>query len=160
MMLSKFSRVIPTCHEGRFGPWFELDWASRPNHSMVARHEMFCGRKVVLARRKLMTYVYAIGIGFKLSPAPSHQWTPDVYEGVRKYGNGLRKTGRYRNRPPLPDPSDDPPKPNLRDPGFPDIEPSAPGKPPSHRRICVGRACSPLARQSRASHPPLRWKRF
>ncbi|KAF1855125.1 hypothetical protein Lal_00044199 [Lupinus albus] len=24
-----------------------------------------------------------IGIGFKLSPAPSHQWTPDVYEGVR-----------------------------------------------------------------------------
>ena len=23
------------------------------------------------------------GIGFKLSPAPSHQWTPDVYEGVR-----------------------------------------------------------------------------
>nr|AEK71424.1 NADH-plastoquinone oxidoreductase subunit 2 [Albizia julibrissin] len=22
-----------------------------------------------------------IGIGFKLSPAPSHQWTPDVYEG-------------------------------------------------------------------------------
>uniref|UniRef100_A0A251S4T3 Putative NADH:quinone oxidoreductase/Mrp antiporter, membrane subunit n=1 Tax=Helianthus annuus TaxID=4232 RepID=A0A251S4T3_HELAN len=25
-----------------------------------------------------------VGIGFKLSPAPSHQWTPDVYEGVRK----------------------------------------------------------------------------
>lgn len=24
-----------------------------------------------------------VGIGFKLSPAPSHQWTPDVYEGVR-----------------------------------------------------------------------------
>ncbi|KAL4371526.1 hypothetical protein AHAS_Ahas06G0174600 [Arachis hypogaea] len=23
------------------------------------------------------------GIGFKLSPAPSHKWTPDVYEGVR-----------------------------------------------------------------------------
>ncbi|CAN4087041.1 unnamed protein product [Withania somnifera] len=23
-----------------------------------------------------------VGIGFKLSPAPSHQWTPDVYEGV------------------------------------------------------------------------------
>nr|YP_010941356.1 NADH-plastoquinone oxidoreductase subunit 2 [Knorringia sibirica]YP_010941372.1 NADH-plastoquinone oxidoreductase subunit 2 [Knorringia sibirica]WLS51045.1 NADH-plastoquinone oxidoreductase subunit 2 [Knorringia sibirica]WLS51061.1 NADH-plastoquinone oxidoreductase subunit 2 [Knorringia sibirica]WLS51130.1 NADH-plastoquinone oxidoreductase subunit 2 [Knorringia sibirica]WLS51146.1 NADH-plastoquinone oxidoreductase subunit 2 [Knorringia sibirica] len=23
----------------------------------------------------------AVGIGFKLSPAPSHQWTPDVYEG-------------------------------------------------------------------------------
>ncbi|KAF3618689.1 hypothetical protein FXO38_33311 [Capsicum annuum] len=26
-----------------------------------------------------------IGIGFKLSPAPSNQWTPDVYEGVRAY---------------------------------------------------------------------------
>ncbi|KAK7821480.1 nad(p)h-quinone oxidoreductase subunit 2 b [Quercus suber] len=24
-----------------------------------------------------------VGIVFKLSPAPSHQWTPDVYEGVR-----------------------------------------------------------------------------
>ncbi|KAM0050474.1 NAD(P)H-quinone oxidoreductase subunit 2 B [Helianthus debilis subsp. tardiflorus] len=24
-----------------------------------------------------------VGIGFKLSPAPSHQWTPVVYEGVR-----------------------------------------------------------------------------
>ncbi|KAM0045615.1 NAD(P)H-quinone oxidoreductase subunit 2 B [Helianthus debilis subsp. tardiflorus] len=24
-----------------------------------------------------------VGIGFKLSPAPSHQWTPDVYEGVQ-----------------------------------------------------------------------------
>ncbi|RZC56627.1 hypothetical protein C5167_015505 [Papaver somniferum] len=24
-----------------------------------------------------------VGIGFKLSPSPSHQWTPDVYEGVR-----------------------------------------------------------------------------
>ncbi|GMN23138.1 hypothetical protein TIFTF001_051292 [Ficus carica] len=38
MMVRKFSRVIPTCHEGGFGPWFELDWASRPNHSMIARH--------------------------------------------------------------------------------------------------------------------------
>ncbi|GMN21742.1 hypothetical protein TIFTF001_040101 [Ficus carica] len=38
MMLSKFSRVEPTCHEGGFGPWFELDWAGCPNHSMVARH--------------------------------------------------------------------------------------------------------------------------
>nr|VDD65743.1 unnamed protein product [Brassica oleracea] len=25
-----------------------------------------------------------VGIGFKLSLAPSHQWTPDVYEGVRR----------------------------------------------------------------------------
>jgi NAD(P)H-quinone oxidoreductase subunit 2 len=23
-----------------------------------------------------------VGLGFKLSPAPFHQWTPDVYEGV------------------------------------------------------------------------------
>nr|GMN67914.1 hypothetical protein TIFTF001_036975 [Ficus carica]GMN67928.1 hypothetical protein TIFTF001_036989 [Ficus carica] len=38
MMLSKFSRVVPTCNEGGFGPWFELDWAGRPNHSMNARH--------------------------------------------------------------------------------------------------------------------------
>ncbi|GMN62268.1 hypothetical protein TIFTF001_031348 [Ficus carica] len=38
----------------RFGPWFELDWADRPNHSMAARH-------VVLAERKLTTYVYAVG---------------------------------------------------------------------------------------------------
>ncbi|GMN66994.1 hypothetical protein TIFTF001_036057 [Ficus carica] len=37
----------------RFGPWFELDWAGCPNHSMAARH-------VVLAELKLMTYVYAV----------------------------------------------------------------------------------------------------
>ncbi|KMS96949.1 hypothetical protein BVRB_7g180310 [Beta vulgaris subsp. vulgaris] len=24
-----------------------------------------------------------VGLGFKLSPTPYHQWTPDVYEGVR-----------------------------------------------------------------------------
>ncbi|MBA0746791.1 hypothetical protein Gogos_009279 [Gossypium gossypioides] len=24
-----------------------------------------------------------VGIGFKLTPAPSHQWTPNVYERVR-----------------------------------------------------------------------------
>ncbi|CAN6462240.1 unnamed protein product [Victoria cruziana] len=24
-----------------------------------------------------------VGIGFKLFPAPFHQWTPDIYEGVR-----------------------------------------------------------------------------
>ncbi|GMN66553.1 hypothetical protein TIFTF001_035620 [Ficus carica] len=38
----------------RFGSWFELDWAGRPNHSMTVRH-------VVLAERKLTTYVYAVG---------------------------------------------------------------------------------------------------
>ncbi|GMN60800.1 hypothetical protein TIFTF001_029884 [Ficus carica] len=51
----------------KVGSWFELDWAGRPNHSMAARH-------VVLAERKLTTYVYA----------------------VDKYGNGIRKAGRYR----------------------------------------------------------------
>ncbi|GMN33025.1 hypothetical protein TIFTF001_041824 [Ficus carica] len=38
----------------RFGSWFELDWAGRPNHSMTAYH-------VVLVGRKLTTYVYAVG---------------------------------------------------------------------------------------------------
>ncbi|GMN70824.1 hypothetical protein TIFTF001_053990, partial [Ficus carica] len=37
----------------RFGSWLELDWAGRPNHSMTACH-------VVLAGRKLTTYVYAV----------------------------------------------------------------------------------------------------
>ncbi|GMN19850.1 hypothetical protein TIFTF001_042936 [Ficus carica] len=40
--------------EVRVGSWFELDWAGRPNHSMAMRH-------VVLAERKLTTYVYAVG---------------------------------------------------------------------------------------------------
>ncbi|GMN65153.1 hypothetical protein TIFTF001_034226 [Ficus carica] len=39
MMIRKFSHVVPTCHEGGFGPWFKLDWAGRPNHSMAVRHE-------------------------------------------------------------------------------------------------------------------------
>ncbi|KAK2658919.1 hypothetical protein Ddye_005452 [Dipteronia dyeriana] len=30
-----------------------------------------------------------VGIGFKLSPAPSHQWTPDVYEEVRCLGGEM-----------------------------------------------------------------------
>ncbi|GMN60679.1 hypothetical protein TIFTF001_029770 [Ficus carica] len=66
-MASKLPCVVPTCHDGGFGPWFELDWIGRPNHSMAACH-------VVLAERKLTTYVYA----------------------VDKYGNVLRKVGRYR----------------------------------------------------------------
>ncbi|GMN22323.1 hypothetical protein TIFTF001_040237 [Ficus carica] len=37
----------------RVGSWFELDRAGCPNHSMAARH-------VVLAERKLTTYVYAV----------------------------------------------------------------------------------------------------
>ncbi|GMN51973.1 hypothetical protein TIFTF001_021110 [Ficus carica] len=52
-MARKLSRVISTCHEGGFDPWFELDWTSRPNHSMAVRH-------VVLTERKLMSYVYAV----------------------------------------------------------------------------------------------------
>ncbi|GMN27809.1 hypothetical protein TIFTF001_041083 [Ficus carica] len=38
----------------KVGSWFELDWAGRPNHSMAVRN-------VVLAERKLTTYVYAVG---------------------------------------------------------------------------------------------------
>ncbi|GMN62980.1 hypothetical protein TIFTF001_032062 [Ficus carica] len=53
MMASKLPRVVPTCHKGGFGPWCELDWTDHPNHSMAARH-------VVLAERKLMSYVYVI----------------------------------------------------------------------------------------------------
>ncbi|KAL3648256.1 hypothetical protein CASFOL_007680 [Castilleja foliolosa] len=34
-----------------------------------------------------------VGIGFKLSPAPSHQWTPDVYEGVRRIPFNQEGTG-------------------------------------------------------------------
>ncbi|GMN42776.1 hypothetical protein TIFTF001_011985 [Ficus carica] len=30
MMASKLPRVVPTCHEGGFGPWFELDWLAAP----------------------------------------------------------------------------------------------------------------------------------
>ncbi|GMN64971.1 hypothetical protein TIFTF001_034050 [Ficus carica] len=37
-MKSKLPCVVPTCHEGRFGPWFELDWTGRPNPSIAARH--------------------------------------------------------------------------------------------------------------------------
>ncbi|GMN63739.1 hypothetical protein TIFTF001_032816 [Ficus carica] len=38
IMASKFSRVVPTCYEGGFGQWFELDWTGCRNHSMAARH--------------------------------------------------------------------------------------------------------------------------
>ncbi|KAH0446255.1 hypothetical protein IEQ34_024921 [Dendrobium chrysotoxum] len=39
-----------------------------------------------------------VGIGFKLSPAPFHQWTPYVYEGVRsraRFKKGLRWIPRH-----------------------------------------------------------------
>ncbi|KAK8963563.1 hypothetical protein KSP40_PGU000221 [Platanthera guangdongensis] len=35
------------------------------------------------ARISIALISITVGIGFKLSPAPFHQWTPDVYEGVR-----------------------------------------------------------------------------
>ncbi|GMN20960.1 hypothetical protein TIFTF001_048820 [Ficus carica] len=49
--------------QDRFGPRFELDRAGRPNHSMAAHHGMYTYVKliVVLAERKLTTYVYAVG---------------------------------------------------------------------------------------------------
>ncbi|GMN63823.1 hypothetical protein TIFTF001_032883 [Ficus carica] len=53
-MASKLPRVVPTCLQVRFGPWFELDWTGRPNHSIAARH-------VVLAERKQTSYVYTVG---------------------------------------------------------------------------------------------------
>ncbi|MBA0819839.1 hypothetical protein Gohar_000016, partial [Gossypium harknessii] len=33
-------------------------------------------------RISIALILITIGFGFKLSPAPSHQWTPDVYEGL------------------------------------------------------------------------------
>ncbi|GMN59572.1 hypothetical protein TIFTF001_028648 [Ficus carica] len=51
----------------RFGSWFELDWAGRPNHSMTARH-------VVLAGRKLTIYVYAVGEWWLDIGAASSAW--------------------------------------------------------------------------------------
>ncbi|GMN67298.1 hypothetical protein TIFTF001_036357 [Ficus carica] len=41
MMASKLPRVVPTCHKGGFGSWFDLDWTCRPNHSMTARHGIY-----------------------------------------------------------------------------------------------------------------------
>ncbi|GMN58252.1 hypothetical protein TIFTF001_027357 [Ficus carica] len=64
-MLSSFKSCCTDLH-------YELDWAGRPNHSMAACHGTYT--LIVLAERKLTTYVYA----------------------VDKYGNGLRKAGRYR----------------------------------------------------------------
>uniref|UniRef100_A0A803NCH5 NADH:quinone oxidoreductase/Mrp antiporter transmembrane domain-containing protein n=1 Tax=Chenopodium quinoa TaxID=63459 RepID=A0A803NCH5_CHEQI len=39
-----------------------------------------------------------VGIGFKLSPAPSHQWTPDIYEGVRCLGGEMVDTRDSKSR--------------------------------------------------------------
>ncbi|GMN34543.1 hypothetical protein TIFTF001_004742 [Ficus carica] len=48
-----------TQFQDRFGPWFELDMAGRPNHSMTAR-------QVVLAERNLTTYVYAVAGSYRV----------------------------------------------------------------------------------------------
>ncbi|GMN67464.1 hypothetical protein TIFTF001_036527 [Ficus carica] len=63
MMASMLPRVLPTCHKSGFGPWFELDWTGRPNHSMAVCHDAYTHvkLKVVLAERNLTTYVYAVG---------------------------------------------------------------------------------------------------
>ncbi|GMN63344.1 hypothetical protein TIFTF001_032414 [Ficus carica] len=82
MMASKLSCVVPTCHEGGFGPWFELDWTGRPNHSMAARHE-----------RKLMTYVYAV-VGFDV-----HYRDPEIYADMhrRRYASYVAAWRAYPN---------------------------------------------------------------
>ncbi|GMN48242.1 hypothetical protein TIFTF001_017410 [Ficus carica] len=54
MMASKLPRVVLTCLQVRFDPWFELDWTGCLNHSMASCH-------VVLAERKLTSYIYALG---------------------------------------------------------------------------------------------------
>ncbi|GMN66143.1 hypothetical protein TIFTF001_035215 [Ficus carica] len=69
--ITSCSLIIMYMIRVRVGSWFELDWADRPDHSMAVRH-------VVLAEQKLTTYVYA----------------------VDKYGNGLRKAGRYSQEAP------------------------------------------------------------
>ncbi|KAL2925802.1 NAD(P)H-quinone oxidoreductase subunit 2 B chloroplastic [Bienertia sinuspersici] len=40
------------------------------------------GMRELLIPMEALIFI-TVGIGFKLSPAPSHQWTPDVYEGMR-----------------------------------------------------------------------------
>ncbi|KAG4155117.1 hypothetical protein ERO13_D03G092550v2, partial [Gossypium hirsutum] len=37
-----------------------------------------------------------VGIGFKLSPTPSHQWTLDVFEGVRFMFGFFKTPWTYR----------------------------------------------------------------
>ncbi|GMN60102.1 hypothetical protein TIFTF001_029194 [Ficus carica] len=32
-----------------FGPWFELDWTGRPNHSMDAYHSSLCSSSMMMA---------------------------------------------------------------------------------------------------------------
>ncbi|GMN61423.1 hypothetical protein TIFTF001_030499 [Ficus carica] len=88
-MASKLPRVVPTCQEGGFGPWFELDWTGRSNHSMAARH-------VVLAERKLTTYVYAVKIenGTLSGIFVKKKWRclEEFQPATRECGAGMRAT--------------------------------------------------------------------
>ncbi|GMN47675.1 hypothetical protein TIFTF001_016850 [Ficus carica] len=53
MMESKLPCVVPTCIRSGLVHGLSRKWTCRPNHSMVTRH-------VVLAERKLMSYIYAV----------------------------------------------------------------------------------------------------
>ncbi|KAL2924409.1 NAD(P)H-quinone oxidoreductase subunit 2 chloroplastic [Bienertia sinuspersici] len=72
------------------GSWFLLairfirwrDRASR-NSECLINTQMYNSPGISIA----LIFI-TVGIGFKLSPAPSHQWTPDVYEGVRFHDIG------------------------------------------------------------------------
>ncbi|GMN60605.1 hypothetical protein TIFTF001_029693 [Ficus carica] len=65
----------------RFGPWFELDKAGRPNHSMAA-----C--QAVLAERKLTTYVYAVDPKIMdedhTAAYAFHGMLPLIFDGTRR----------------------------------------------------------------------------
>ncbi|GMN70475.1 hypothetical protein TIFTF001_039518 [Ficus carica] len=58
--VSSLAATPDTRWRARFGPWFELDWTGRPNHSIAVRHDGFTDKEVVLIGRKLITYVYAV----------------------------------------------------------------------------------------------------
>uniref|UniRef100_A0A3Q7GUQ8 Uncharacterized protein n=1 Tax=Solanum lycopersicum TaxID=4081 RepID=A0A3Q7GUQ8_SOLLC len=51
---------------------------------MVSFGYMVHPREILSFKKYLIALIFiTLGIGLKLSPAPSHQWTPDIYEGVR-----------------------------------------------------------------------------
>ncbi|GMN60625.1 hypothetical protein TIFTF001_029717 [Ficus carica] len=60
MMASKLPCIVPTCDEGGFDPWFELDWTGRPNHCMAARHGTYTHVKLklyLLSERSQLTFM-------------------------------------------------------------------------------------------------------
>ncbi|GMN45083.1 hypothetical protein TIFTF001_014275 [Ficus carica] len=69
-------------HVGGFGLWFELDWTDRPNHSMAVRH-------VVLAERKLMTYVYAVAESLQ-------SWYQSGFPAIRFHSSAANATVFFR----------------------------------------------------------------